>query len=97
MNINECSTQLQQLSKAHSHNEMSLNDYLNARKLLLDALDLNINGIAQQAPPVDLSSTVQMPAQPAATDTAEPLDKTQPYFAKKLDTCMNFLKGSTNT
>lgn len=88
--------QLQQLSKAHSHNEMSLSDYLSARKLLLDALDLNINGIAPQTPPVDLSSTVQMPAQPSAADIAEPEDKTQPYFAKKLDTCMNFIKGSTN-
>ena len=96
MNINECSTQLKQLSKAHSHNEMSLTDYMTARKLLLDALDLNINGVAQQAPSVDLSSTVQMSAQSPAADIAEPLDKTQPYFAKKLDTCMNFIKGSTN-
>jgi hypothetical protein len=98
MNISECSTRLRELTKVHSQNSTPLADYLAKRKLLLDALDLNINGVAQAESPVDLSNTVQMtvPEQLNNLQSSEPVDKTQPYFAKKLGTCMNFIKGTNN-
>ncbi len=98
MNISECSTRLRELTKEHSQNSTPLADYLAKRKLLLDALDLNINGVAQAENQRDLSSTVQMtvPEQVNSLQTAESVDKTQPYFAKKLGTCMNFIKGTNS-
>jgi len=100
MNITECSKQLQVLTKAHAHYTMSLEDYLRDRKRLLDELDLNINGIAikqivskQDVEPVAepiLESTM------GVNDIDEQQDKTQPYFAGKLDQCMSFIKGSSN-
>jgi hypothetical protein len=98
MNISECSTRLRELTRVHSQNSTPLAEYLAKRKLLLDALDLNINGVAQAESPVDLSNTVQMtvPEQLNNLQSSEPVDKTQPYFAKKLGTCMNFIKGANN-
>ncbi len=99
MNINECSIKLRELSKAHAHYQITLEDYQRDRKALLDALDLNVNGI--ETP--DLS-VVPLPTDIATADIGnvqheaeQQLDKTQPYFAKKLDSCMNFIKGSNNS
>ncbi len=97
MNISECSKQLQALAKAHADYTMSLEDYLRDRKVLLEQLDLNINGIS-----VKQVESITMPD----TETIEEfqqlashqqLDKTQPYFAGKIDKCMNFIKGSNNS
>jgi hypothetical protein len=100
MNIIECSKQLQALTKAHAHYTISLEEYLQNRKALLDELDLNINGIAiepkasqQEAESVSvavLESSIE------AAGMEEQQDKTQPYFAGKLGQCMSFIKGSNN-
>jgi hypothetical protein len=37
-----------------------------------------------------------VPEQVNSLQSAESADKTQPYFAKKLGTCMNFIKGANN-
>ncbi len=98
MNISECSKQLRQLTKAHSQNSTPLAEYLAKRKALLDALDLNINGVARPEAPGNLSATLKVPV-PEQVDEVqldESVDKTQPYFAKKLGTCMDFIKGTSN-
>ena len=98
MNINQCSKQLRELTKAHAHYKLSLADYRRERKVLLDALDLNVNGIAT-SPVTAAPLSVQTPdiGDEQQIDNNQQLDKTQPYFAKKLDTCMNFIKGSNNS
>jgi hypothetical protein len=64
MNINECSKQIQQLSKANAHNNLPLDNYLSSRKLLLDELDQLVNGIVRKTPSlVDLSGTLSTIAQ----------------------------------
>ncbi|NQY50743.1 MAG: hypothetical protein HRT50_16910 [Colwellia sp.] len=98
MNINQCSKQLRELTKAHAHYQLSLADYRRERKVLLDALDLNVNGIAaSQVTAAPLSVQTPDIGDVQQIDNNQQLDKTQPYFAKKLDTCMNFIKGSNNS
>ena len=97
MNIFECSKQLRELTKAHANYTMSLDDYRRDRKVLLDALDHTVNGIANlqsealplAIPAPDLDITQHLASH-------EQQDKTQPYFAKKIDKCMNFIKGTNN-
>jgi len=93
MNISECSKQLKLLTKAHVNYSISIEEYLSDRKALLDELDFNINGISseQVAPPQELEPT----AVPTIAND-EQQDKTQPYFAGKIDRCMSFIKGSNN-
>jgi hypothetical protein len=97
MNITECSKQLQALAKAHAHYDMSLEDYLSERKVLLDALDLAINGIANKQ-----VESVMMPLAESLNSleqhtSHEQQDKTQPYVAGKVDKCMSFFKGPNNS
>ena len=98
MNINQCSKQLRELTKAHAHYHLSLADYRRERKVLFDALDLNVNGIAaSQVTAAPLSVQTPDIGDVQQIENNQQLDKTQPYFAKKLDTCMNFIKGSNNS
>ncbi|PKG83061.1 hypothetical protein CXF85_11990 [Colwellia sp. 75C3] len=97
MNIFECSKQLRELTKAHANYTMSLDDYRRDRKVLLDALDHTVNGIANLQSEA-LPSVI--PAPIASLDITQHLesheqhDKTQPYLVKKIDECMNFIKGT---
>lgn len=93
MNIAEASKQLQALSKAHARNQISLDNYLNDRKILLDSLDQGINGISPKAipQPLDMEQTIAI-AREELDQVQE--DKTQPYFASKVDKYMSFIKGS---
>lgn len=100
MNIIECSKKLRELTKAHAHYNVSLADYRRDRKTLFDALDLNVNGIAPyQMAVAPLSVGIETPDidNEQQIESHQQLDKTQPYFAKKLDTCMNFIKGENNS
>ena len=98
MNINQCSKQLRELTKAHAHYQLSLADYRCERKVLFDALDLNVNGIAaSQVTAAQLSVATPDIGDVQQVENNQQLDKTPPYFAKKLDTCMNFIKGSNNS
>ena len=98
MNINQCSKQLRELTKAHANYQLSLTDYRRERKVLFDALDLNVNGIAaSQVTAAPLSVQTPDIGDVQQIENNQQLDKTQPYFAKKLDTCMNFIKGSNNS
>jgi hypothetical protein len=99
MNIIECSTKLQQLSKAYANYTMSLEDYRRDRKVLLDALDLTINGIEPNKVDIIQTPTIE-PEQDVEShnnNDDEQLDKTQPYFARKIDKCMSFIKGSNKS
>ena len=98
MNINECSKQLRELSKAHAHYTMSLDDYRRDRKVLLDALDHRVNGIAiKQTEAVPLAIPTPDADITQHLESHESHDKTQPYFAKKIDECMSFIKGSSKS
>lgn len=94
MNITECSKQLQVLTKAHAHYSMSLEDYLRDRKVLLDRLDLNVNGITAKQIELGQEPVLETKLDTHASD--DRLDITQPYFAGKIDQCMSFIKGSNN-
>ncbi len=96
MNITECSNQLQVLAKAHANYTMSLEDYLRDRKILLDTLDLNINGITVEQPSSAPMPIVDTVAEVQQAEAPEQQDKTQPYFAKKIDKCISFIKGSSD-
>ncbi len=98
MNIFECSKQLRELSKAHANYTMSLHDYRRDRKVLFDALDHTVNGIAilqNEAAPLAIPAPELDITQ--HLESHEQHDKTQPYFAKKIDKCMSFIKGSNNS
>jgi len=99
MNISECSKQIQILTKAHANNHMTLDNYLQERKALFDVLDLNVNGInAKQDKIVEMAvAELDEPTEPhELNEPNEPQDKTQPYFAKKIDRCMSFIKGTNS-
>jgi len=98
MKISDASTQIRALTKAQTQNIMSISDYLHKRKIILDLLDSGINGINAINAITD-SSTVNvsgsLPVSPSVQLQDEE-DKTQPYFAGKVDKYMNLLKGAKN-
>lgn len=99
MNVFECSKQLRALSKAHAHYTISQDDYRRDRKALLDALDFTVNGIAinqVSAMPLTEETTAELDTI-QALESHQQQDKTQPYFAGKIDKCMSFIKGSNNS
>ncbi|KGJ94804.1 hypothetical protein [Colwellia psychrerythraea] len=98
MNIFECSKKLRELNKAHAHYTLSLDEYRRDRKILLDALDHSVNGIAiKQVAAVPQSMTTPGSDNGQHVENHESLDKTQPYFAGKIDKYMSFIKGSNNS
>jgi len=96
MNISECSKQIQILAKAHAHNHMTLDNYLQERKALLEVLDLNVNGINAQQDKILEMAVAETHESNELNEPNEVQDKTQPYFAKKIDRCMSFIKGSNS-
>ncbi|PKF63498.1 hypothetical protein CW745_01210 [Psychromonas sp. psych-6C06] len=83
MNITECSPQLSELADKHANYQISFESYRAQRKLLLDSLDKQYNGVTATA-------SVVLPE--PAMEEEETLDKTQPYLASKIGKCINFLK-----
>lgn len=95
MNIQQCSQKLRDLTKAHANYNISLATYRRDRKVLFDALDLNINGVTPyQVEPVVQETEITDNIEPVNNETE--LDQTQPYFAKKMTKCISFIKGSND-
>ena len=93
MKISDASIQLRALSKAQAQNQLSFDNYLHERKQILDALDHSMNGI--------INTTIDNVAKPLfeeldeqAIEVEEPQDKTQPFFAGKVDKYINIIKGT---
>jgi len=85
MNISQSSEQLRALIIKYENHNISIDEYHQQRKILLDALDKQFNGIESIQLEQPLVNSVE--AQP-------PADKTQPYFASKIEQCMSFLTGA---
>jgi len=91
MNILECNTQLRNLITAHESYQISLTDYRQQRKQLLEQLDKTLNGTE---PTLQNETPAFNQQQAGAVDSnSHDNDKTQPYFSAKLGKCIGFLKG----
>jgi len=79
----EASKQLRMLVQQHTNDQLSANIYRAKRKILLDKLDEQYNGITVSQ--VDIT---QVPTE----KVHQQQDKTQPYLAKKIGKLTSFLK-----
>lgn len=93
MNITEGNKQLRLLTDAHESYKISLLEYRQQRKQILDALDKNLNGIAAQQPELHAFEQPQAAIPASVSVDNQDVDKTQPYFSAKLGQCFSFLKG----
>lgn len=91
MNITECNKHLRILTDAHEAYRISMVDYRQQRKQLLDNLDKNLNGTDPMSPVVQEQPPLQTDA-----SSSDDIDKTQPYFSAKLGKCISFLKGNND-
>ncbi|MDA7746886.1 hypothetical protein N8878_06095 [Psychromonas sp.] len=91
MTITECNKQLRVLTNAHESYQLSILEYRQKRKKILDLLDKNFNGT--EAEIEQINETDHQPTQLEQTIAVDDTDKTQPYFSAKLGQCINFLKG----
>ncbi len=83
MNMIESSKQIRLLAQQHANYQLSFEDYREQRKILLDNLDKQYNGV--------IAEQKEIMAEPIV-ETQEQLDKTQPYLASKIGKLTSFLK-----
>ncbi|PKG38779.1 hypothetical protein [Psychromonas sp. Urea-02u-13] len=83
MNITECSLKLRELTEHHANYQLNFEDYRIQRKVLLDSLDQQYNGVVAEQIDTLLEPIIENETQQ---------DKTQPYLASKIGRCISFLK-----